>query len=324
MIARMSLLKFGSLLVIFSALAAPPLFAAPSGGSSLSTPTAPRAQVDPQQSFRDGVKALQDGDYKTAEKKFGEVLRVASDHPEANYYMGLAKVGREKEKSSVRYFKRAIKARDNFVEAREQLAIVYVKIEKTEEAEEQFAALREIKDGCTEETCDAAFRERTDRAIAKVEAALAGASEVSALEQAPMVRLAASPGDARAIGDARYGAAVRLINQSRYEEAIAELYAAQAAVGPHADILNYLGYAHRKLGAMEKAETYYAAALRIDPDHLGANEYLGELYLEIGAIEKAKAQLAKLDALCDFGCAEREDLARLIDIKESDRTASRE
>jgi tetratricopeptide (TPR) repeat protein len=63
---------------------------------------------------------------------------------------------------------------------------------------------------------------------------------------------------------------------------------------------------------MDGAEDYYAQALKIDPDHKGANEYLGELYLEIGAIDKAKRQLARLDAICAFGCVEREDLARLI------------
>ncbi|MEQ8750527.1 MAG: tetratricopeptide repeat protein, partial [Amphiplicatus sp.] len=80
---------------------------------------------------------------------------------------------------------------------------------------------------------------------------------------------------------------------------------------------------NRKLGRIEQAQDYYAQALAIDPDHLGANEYLGELYLEINEIEKARRQLAKLDALCAFGCAEREDLARLIEIKESLRRASR-
>ncbi len=315
---RMNVLKTASLLTVLVAITGP-LSAAPSGGGSLSTP-APSAQIDPEQSYKDGVQALQDGDFKLAEKKFGEVLGVVSDHPEANYYMGLAKVGREKEKSAVRYFKRAIKARDNFVEAREQLAIVYTGLEKPEDAEEQLAALRQIREDCTSETCDKAFVERAERAIANVEAALNGESETSALGHNAM-SLAMLPAMDRSVGEARYGAAVQLINQSRYDDAIAELYAAQAIVGPNADILNYLGFANRKLGAFDRAQHYYAAALAIEPGHLGANEYLGELYLELGEINKAKTQLATLDSLCRFGCAEREDLARLIDIKESTRTA---
>lgn len=313
------LIKAAALSLVSAALVAPAA-AAPSGGGSLSAPER-RAQIDPEQSYKDGVQALQDGDFKLAEKKFGEVLRVAGDHPEANYYMGLAKVGREKEKSAVRYFKKAIKERSNFVEAREQLAIVYTGLEKPEEAEEQLAALREISDSCASETCDAAFVERTESAIAKVEAALNGEAEVSYLPEGSIASALFDPGD-RDAGNAHYGLAVRLINQSRYEEAIVELNRAQAAVGPHPDVLNYLGYAHRKLGEFGRAENYYAAALDLDPSHLGANEYLGELYLELGKIDKAKSQLAKLESLCDFGCAEREDLARLIEIKESARTAA--
>jgi tetratricopeptide (TPR) repeat protein len=129
----------------------------------------------------------------------------------------------------------------------------------------------------------------------------------------------APPGE----GGALYVAAARLINEARYEDAIASLTAAQAAVGPHPDILNYLGYAHRKLGRIEEAKGWYAQALAIDPDHLGANEYLGELYVETGDLAAARRQLARLERLCAFGCPEREDLARLIDVKSSDRRAAR-
>jgi tetratricopeptide (TPR) repeat protein len=235
--------------------------------------------------------------------------------------MGLVKVAREKEKSAVRYFKKAIKERDNFVEAREQLAIVYTGLEKPEDAEEQLAALREIKEACTEDTCDKEFVERTERAIANVEAALSGASEVSGLQPIAPVYAQLNYGES-ASADVRYGEAIRLINQSRYDEAITALNVAQGMVGPNPDILNYLGYSHRKLGLFDKAQAYYSTALKIDPDHLGANEYLGELYLEVGELDKAREQLATLDRICEFGCAEREDLARLIEIKDSTRTAA--
>lgn len=301
-----------------------------SGGGMPSTSTGPR--IDPAQSYQEGVAALQAGDYKTAERKFGEVLSVARDHPEANYYMALAKVGRGKEKSSVRYFKRAISEREGFVEAREQLALVYIKLEETEDAVEQLEALKEIKANCTSDTCDQAYIDRTDKAIATVEAALnSGAADTGDDDDDEDV--SAVPGEALRFaglfptsletGVARYNAAVSLINQERYDEAIAALYEAQAIYGPHPDILNYLGYAHRKAGMFDAAKDYYAQALRLDPNHRGATEYLGELYLELGEVKKARKQLAKLDRICDFACAEREDLARLIAAKESARSARR-
>ena len=311
-----------SVFALAAAFPAVPAYAAPTG-SSPSQPSAPaHRQVDPAQAYQEGVAALQAGDYKLAERKFADVLSVAENSPEANYYMGLAKVGRGKEKASVRYFKKAIKERADFVEAREQLALAYIKIDDREDAEAQLTAIRELRAGCENEECEDAFVQRTDRAIAKVEAALAGGGEDISAAPAEM-KLAMLLGAARGDGDARYGAAVRFINQGLYREAISELYMSQAIIGPHPDILNYLGYAHRKAGDFETAQSYYAAALNLDPDHLGANEYLGELYLELGQIDHAKSQLARLDQLCAFGCAEREDLARMIVVKESTRTAGR-
>ena len=290
-------------------------------GSSLPSTSGP--QIDPAEAYREGVEALQAGDYKTAEEKFNDVLTVARKMPEANYYMGVTKVRLGKEKSSVRYFKRAIKELPEFVEAREQLALVQINNGKEDDAAEQLEALKAIAADCTPEACDEAYVERTARAIERVEAALSGeAGEDVSLNKSGKSddRFALAPRDN---GVALYVRAARLINQERYEEAIEDLYASQRIVGPHPDILNYLGYAHRKQGYFDEAQDYYKTALRIAPDHLGANEYLGELYLEIGDVRNAKKQLSKLDALCDFGCAEREDLARLIETRLSDRRASR-
>ncbi len=313
--------------VSMAALAsATPSIAAPSGGGSL-----PSAQVDPAEAYREGVEALQAEDYKKAEQKFGDVLEVAPKNPEANYFMGVAKVGRGKTKSSIRYFEKAIKERANFTEAREQLALAQLALGDREAAGEQLAALKAQAAACESEECGAAYVERLALAVSRVEAAMTSPPEPAGDEgeddevsqSDDGMRFAGLFLESEEAGARRYSQAVRLINEDRYDDAINDLYRAQAAIGPHPDILNYLGYAHRKLGRIDQAQDYYAQALAIDPDHLGANEYLGELYLEIGEVEKARRQLAKLDALCAFGCAEREDLARLIEIKESLRNASR-
>lgn len=304
-----------------------PALANGGGASSGGLPASPSGpQINPAQSYRDGLEALEAGDYKTAEKKFNEVLTVARKMPEANYYMGITKIHLGKEKSSVRYFKRAIKARSDFVEAREQLALVQITNGKPKVAEEQLAALKENEADCAASSCDEAVVLRTAQAITNIEAALGGNvdGEGEDVSAAPgndrFAQLIFAP---RKAGDAHYVDAVKLINQERFAEAIDNLFAAQAIVGPHPDILNYLGYSHRKLGRFEKAKEYYSAALKLASDHLGANEYLGELYLELGEIGKAKRQLAKLDKLCVFGCAEYEDLARLIVMREADRRAAR-
>lgn len=313
LIVLVSLASFG--------VAAPAIAAGSGGGSGLPATSGPR--VDPAESFREGIEALQAKDYKKAEKKFGEVLSVAPKHPEANYYMALAKIGNGKSKNSVRYLEKAIKERGNFVEARERLALVQIELGDTEAAREQLAAIEALKAECASDgACDEPFKARLDEALSRIAAALAPAAapeETPAAdddadeESSEQQSLFFAPRDE---GVAQYVTATRLINEARYEEAIADLYKAAAIVGPHPDILNYLGYSHRKLGMMDKAQDYYAQALALDPGHRGANEYLGELYLEIGEIAKARRQLARLDAICEFGCAEREDLARLIERRE--------
>jgi tetratricopeptide (TPR) repeat protein len=335
-----------------AALVSAPAFAnSGGGGGGGSAPMPSRPQVNPQESFREGYAALEAGDYRKAEKKFGEVLSVAPKHPEANFYMGVAKVGLGKTKSSIKYFEKAIKEKETFTEARERLALVSIELGDLETANEQLAAMKEQEVKCGG-ACTPAYAQRLAEAIARVEAALAPPAETPADTSAddagadPEAEAPEGSGDAEEEdvgaaepspqtfgglflapeeeGVARYHGAVGLINEERFEEAIASLYEAQAIVGPHPDILNYLGYSHRKLGLFEKAEDYYHQALALDPAHLGAHEYLGELYLETGDMDKAKAQLAKLDALCPFGCADREDLARLIAIKETTRSAARE
>ena len=104
------------------------------------------------------------------------------------------------------------------------------------------------------------------------------------------------------------------INAQRYADALATLERAQAVIGPQPDVLNYMGFANRKLGHYSEALGYYGQALLIDPHHRGANEYLGELYLEMGRMGEARHQLAVLDGLCPYGCAEREELARWISL----------
>jgi hypothetical protein len=63
------------------------------------------------------------------------------------------------------------------------------------------------------------------------------------------------------------------------------------------------------------AEGYYRTALDIFPEHRGALEYYGELKLERGDVAGAKAHLAKLEAICGFGCNEADELRRWISEK---------
>ena len=77
-------------------------------------------------------------------------------------------------------------------------------------------------------------------------------------------------------------------------------------------MLTYIGFANRKAGNYDQAIRFYTAALELQPDHVGANEYLGEYYVERGDIDAAYSQLAKLESICNFGCAETDELRSWI------------
>lgn len=320
-----------------------PAVAAPGGGGG-GLPSTSGPRVDPAKAYQEGLEALQAKDYKTAENRFGDVLSVAPKNPEANYYMALAKSGLGKPKQAIRYLERAVKERGNFVEAREKLALLSIDLGDPDEARAQLAAIEALKAECAAgpDACEAPFAARVDLALERIGEALrpkTGETPEGMVSDAPApddetpaedVEGDGGEGGRQSLffapridGAARYVDAVRMINEARYADAIASLHGAQAVIGPHPDILNYLGFAHRKLGRIEEAKSWYAQALAINPDHLGANEYLGELYVEVGDLDAARRQLARLDRVCVFGCAEREDLARLIDLKASDRRAAK-
>ncbi len=272
-----------------------------SGGSGLDRPT--RQAIDPAVAYRNGIEAYKKADYKKAAREFRKVLSVDRRNPEANYFTGMSYLGQDKPKKSVRYFKTAVKARPEFLLAQEQYALTLVTLQKMEDAQERLAIIQEMATANPSPAMEATL----DRVRTAVETG-----------QVPdQLNLALAPEGSFEIGDLIYADAVKLINLGQYQTAINVLYSAQFEVGLHADIQNYLGYTHRKLGQYEQAKSYYAKALQLNPNHIGAHEYLGELYIEIGDMKNAKRQLASLDKLCGFGCAEREELARLVNVRET-------
>lgn len=109
-----------------------------------------------------------------------------------------------------------------------------------------------------------------------------------------------------------YTKAVDLIDDEEYAKAIPLLEKSIKEKGDYADALNQLGYANRKLGNWAAGMEYYLKALKLEPNHLGANEYLGELYLEQKDLASAEAQLAKLKSACG-DCDEYDELEDSID-----------
>lgn len=113
--------------------------------------------------------------------------------------------------------------------------------------------------------------------------------------------------------DADLEPVLELIDRGEYEAAIDRLHEELDYDPDNADILSLLGYSYRKTRRFDDALTFYQWALRVEPEHRGANEYLGELYLETDQLDKAMRQLEILDDLCLFNCKEYSQLKKAID-----------
>jgi tetratricopeptide (TPR) repeat protein len=99
-----------------------------------------------------------------------------------------------------------------------------------------------------------------------------------------------------------YQQAISYIKKSDYNSAESLLKKELETNPKDADTYNYMGYALRKMNDLKHSAIYYARALEIDPEHLGALEYQGELFLILGNLERATANLQQLEKLCWMGC----------------------
>ena len=281
----------------------PPALAAGGGGGGGSAPSPSVPAYDPMVEYQKGTTAYRAGDFKAAVGHFKKVVSAAPKEAGAQYLLGASHIGLGDFKKAVKPLEAAVKLDANMIEARRDLAIAHARAGQTAKAQPQLEALTAMQTACGAGCADAA---KLADAIAQVNEAVAAGPQAM-LPYRPDVQLA----EAKA-ADEVYVTAVSLINEKRYDEAIAYLDAARWAAGPHPDILTYLGFANRKLGQYDVAQGHYQAALAIAPEHRGALEYYGELKLERGNVAGAKAHLAKLEAICGFGCNEADELRRWI------------
>jgi len=102
------------------------------------------------------------------------------------------------------------------------------------------------------------------------------------------------------------------LKSANYESAIKVLQTANDSAS--ADWNNLIGYAMRLKTPPDlmASETFYKAALKIDPAHKGALEYYGELLLMKNDLAGAEQMLARLDKICFFSCEEFRDLKQAI------------
>ncbi|HYD89353.1 MAG TPA: tetratricopeptide repeat protein [Vitreimonas sp.] len=282
--------------------------AAPGGGGGAGPAPSVSPREDPQAAYQAGVAALNAQNYREAIRQFRSARRALPDSGAINYALGVAYNGAGETDDARESFERAARADDAPAATRLQLGLIHIAQGNRDEAVAQQTALAQMISAC-DGACGDARRAQLQAAHDQLTRALAAPADAPQADPAVTGWIFPNVEEGRAA----YAEAVGLINAERFPEALDALARTQAAIGPSADVLNYMGFASRKLGRLDEALGYYREALRLDPAHLGATEYLGELYIQMGELDRARTQLARLDDLCTYGCAQREELARWIE-----------
>ena len=278
-----------------------------SGGGGGAMPSASGPSYDPATEYAKAIAALKADKYKDAARAAGHVTEAVPTNPDGWRLLGMAKAGDNDWKGSRRAYEKAVKLTPDDPTSHAGLAVALANL-KDPKAQTEADWLKSKVQACGDTCADAP---RLKDLSSKVDSALAPPA-AGAPKPSAMLDRSALFGGAKA-GDAAYVQAVSLINERRYDEALASLDAAATTFGPHPDILTYQGYAWRKKGDYARAETYYRQALAIAPDHVGATEYYGELKVARGDLAGARLMLARLDRICAYGCADAEELRRWID-----------
>jgi tetratricopeptide (TPR) repeat protein len=292
-------------------LASPALASGGGGGGGSSTSQAPSASAplyDAAAEYRTGVAALEAKDFKAARTAFDHTLTVAPRDANTHYLAGVARTGLGDLKGARKFYAKATKLDGKLIVAWRDLGVTDGQLGDKEKAQESLAAIQTRRTACAETCAESAALKDAEAAVSAAIAAAPAGGSPTAMAVPPGALLLVSS----EFGDSQYLAAVALINERKYEAAIAALQSAQHAFGAHPDILTYLGFANRKLGRFDIAEGYYRAALAAAPAHRGATEYFGELMVERRDMAGARLMLARLDAQCRFGCTEAEELRAWI------------
>ncbi|THD77052.1 MAG: tetratricopeptide repeat protein [Phenylobacterium sp.] len=264
-------------------------------------------QYDPAAEYAKAVSAFKAKQYRDAARAAQHVTDAVPKSPDAWRLLGAAKAGDNDWKAARRAYERAVKLAPDEITGHAGLGMALANL-KDPKAQDELTWLKAKAQTCADACPDAANLKAMSVMVegAMTPAATAATPKPSASLSGPM--LFGGP----MAGEGAYVTAVSLINQKRYDEALASLAGAQAKFGLHPDILTYEGYAWRKKGDYARAEQFYRQALALDPAHIGAIEYYGELKVATGDLGGAKKLLARLDGLCTYGCADAEELRRWI------------
>ncbi|MEO8115752.1 MAG: tetratricopeptide repeat protein, partial [Phenylobacterium sp.] len=229
------------------------------GGGGGSMPSASGPSYDPAAEYAKGIAALQAKDYRKASEALGHVTEAVPKNAGVWRLLGAAKAGSTDWRGSRRAYEKAVKLEPDDATGHAGLGLALGNL-KDGKAQEQLDWLKAKAQACGDGCPDAGKLKTLAGAVEGAMAATAPGPGAMLEPRGSLLFADTKIGGAKA-GDAAYVAAVSLINEHRYDEALKTLAAAEAVFGPHPDIITYQGYTWRKKGDYARAESYYRQAL---------------------------------------------------------------
>ena len=229
-------LSLGAIVFSFdSAKAAQYGSSSPSMSGSSSSKRSPRSTVNVSEEFEKGIAALEAEDYETAEDAFSKVVKVRSRDGDVRAFLGISQLGLGDYKDAKKSLEKAVKYNTILPQAYVALGVVHLHFDEPDQAKQQLAAIVEMGDTCFE---PCAFEQEIQQAHDTLSAAI-GTYE----DGEPQANLVLPNGKSNGL----YVTDVRHINAGRYGQAIDLLLALNEVDPSNPDVLNYLGFSHRKL-----------------------------------------------------------------------------
>jgi hypothetical protein len=159
-------------------------------------------QADAAVTYQRAVAALQAQDFAAAELALAELGRSQARAPaDANFLMGLAKIGLEKWDEARAALEVAVKDQPTRPEPKTRLALAYLKLANNAAAKEQRVALASLEAACNKTCKDATW---IADGLKLVDQALSSEAVVAKVSAADLAAVAPAAGSAQPFDPARY------------------------------------------------------------------------------------------------------------------------
>ncbi|MDE2928519.1 MAG: tetratricopeptide repeat protein [Acidobacteriota bacterium] len=264
-----------------------------------------------QELYGSAVALLESGDYAGADEKIGSLLADFPEIPQALNVAGIIADLRGQPERSIAYFERAVVLRDDFIDARSNLARLYAKTGRLQEARRQFervldwnpAHLPSLK-GLVELLNETGDYEAGLKNAVRALAQAPGDPElllVLAKAQFKLGREAEAAATTRRLrrllafdGEGLHALGLMLLENGRYADAVTILREAGERQGRDPEIVSSMGIGYGLARKVNQAISSFQESIRLRPREPQGYFHLALAYGMQGRFDEAAAELRRV------------------------------